>query len=324
MARVAFVFRTDVHVAEKGPQSWKGDYAAEIWSNLEQVGEMARKYKATAVLDGGDFFHVKAATRNPHSIVIKAMEIHTGYPCPTYCVEGNHDIAYNNLASIEKQPLGVLYASGVFNHLREEVFTDGKLQVRVVGIPYDPNRTLKSLREIKKQPGDDALIAVVHALASENPPASVEDFFGEPVFRYSDLIFEDGPDVWCFGHWHKDQGVVGIEGRRFINQGALSRGALVKENLTRIPKAALIEVTPDGIEIGTLPMKVLPAEEVFDLERKERRDEESRVIDEFVSRIQEDIEVDTTEDIEKTVGDLDFAPEIRELALQYLERARSD
>ena len=334
MARVAFVFRTDVHVAEKGPQSWKGDYAAEIWSNLEQVGEMARKYKATAVLDGGDFFHVKAATRNPHSIVIKAAEIHAAYPCPTYCVEGNHDIAYNNLASIERQPLGVLYASGVFHHLREEVFTagptrheklagnDATLKVRVVGVPYDPNRTLETLRAIKKQPGDDALIAVVHSLAADDPPAHVEEFFGEPVFRYSDLVFEDGPDVWCFGHWHKDQGVVEIEGRRFINQGALSRGALVKENLTRIPKAALIEITPEGIEVGTLLMKVLPAEEVFDLERKERRDEESRVIDEFVTRIQEDIQVDTGEDIEKTVDDLDFAPEIRELALQYLERAR--
>lgn len=328
MPRASFIFRTDVHVAEKGPASWKGDYAAEVFSNLEQIGELARKYKVTAVLDGGDYFHVKAPTRNSHGIVVRSAEIHAGYPCPTYCVEGNHDITYNNLASIDRQPLGVLYASGVFRHLREEVFESEGLKVRVVGVPYDPNRELETLRSIKKQPGDDALIAVVHALAAENPPAHVEDFFGEPVFRYSDLVFEDGPDVWCFGHWHKDQGVVIIEGRRFVNQGALSRGALVKENLTRVPQAALIEVSRSDkgvtIDVGTVQMKVLPAEDVFDLERKERRDEESRVIDDFITRIQEDVAVDPSEDIETTVNSLDFAPEVREMALHYLGRARGD
>lgn len=334
MPRVAFIFRTDVHVAEKGPASWKGDYAAEIFSNLEQVGELARKHQATAVLDGGDYFHVKAPTRNPHSIVVRSAEIHAAYPCPTYCVEGNHDIAYNNLASIDRQPLGVLYASGVFHHLRDEVFVSNPtrheklndiettLTVRVVGVPYDPNQQLETIRAIQKQPGDDYLIAVIHALAAESPPAHVDDFFGEPVFRYSDLITENGPDVFCFGHWHKDQGVVEIEGRRFINQGALSRGALVKENLSRTPQAALIELTPEGITIGTIPMQVAPAEDVFDLERKERRDEESRVIDEFVTRIQEDVAIDVADDIETTVETLDFAPEVQKLAKEYLERAR--
>ncbi len=58
MSVIRFIFRTDVHVSDRSPASWKGDYPAEVWANLEQVGELAREHGALAVLDGGDYFHV--------------------------------------------------------------------------------------------------------------------------------------------------------------------------------------------------------------------------------------------------------------------------
>lgn len=324
MPRLSFVYRTDTHVSDRSPASWRGDYPAEIWSNLEQVGQLAKLHGANAVLDGGDYFHVKAASRNPHALVSRTADIHRAYPCPTYCVEGNHDIAYNNLDSVSKQPLGVLYASGVFQHLREATFEDGGLRVRVVGVPYSPFRTLDELRAIQKKPGDDFLIAIVHQLAGANPPASVEDFFGEPVFRYPDLITPDGPDVWCFGHWHKDQGIIELDGKKFVNQGALSRGALIRENIERTPQATLLEVTPSGIVTVSLPMVVSPPEEVFDFERKDRQEKESLEIEQFVSTLKANVEYDATQSIEANLQALDFAREVRDLALDYLERARAE
>jgi DNA repair exonuclease SbcCD nuclease subunit len=316
-----FIFRTDVHAADRGPESWKGDYPAEIWSNLRQIGEMAREHQARAVLDGGDFFHLKAATRNSHSLVATVASLHAAYPCPVYCVEGNHDIAHNNLNTIEDQPLGVLYATGAFKHLREEVFEEPGVKVRIVGVPYSPFRKLEELRALRKQDGEH-LVAIVHALAGPDPPAHVEEFFGEPVFRYEDLVFQDGPDVWCFGHWHKDQGIVERDGRTFVNQGAVSRGALVRENLERTPKVALIEATPDGVSATSLPLEVLPAAEVFDLERKERRDAEEEVITKFVETLASS-GVDPSADVDAQVATLDFAQEVRELGLRYLELART-
>lgn len=322
MPRLSFIYRTDTHVSDKSPVSWKADYPAEIWSNLEQIGTLARVHGAAAVLDGGDFFHVKAASRNSHASVIKAAGLHKNYPCPTYCVEGNHDLAYNDLDSIEKQPLGVLYAAGVFNHLREVVFEDGGVRVRVVGVPYSVRRTLDDLRAIQKKPGDDFLIAVVHALASANPPSQVEDFFGEPVFRYGDLITEDGPDAWLFGHWHRDQGIVEIKGKHFINQGAVSRGALIHENVNRTPQVSLLEFERSGPAFRTLQLVVAPAADVFDFERKERIETETQSIDEFVAKLQEDAVFDSTATIESNVQSLDFAMNVRERALAYLARAR--
>ena len=311
-------------MSDRSPASWRGDYPAEIWSNLEQIGRLAKTHDVTAVLDGGDYFHVKAATRNPHALVSRTAEIHKGYSCPVYCVEGNHDIAYNNLESVPKQPLGVLYAAGVFQHLRETVFEDGGLRVRVVGVPYSPFRKLEELRAIQKKPGDDFLVAVVHQLAGANPPASVEDFFGEPVFRYSDLVTPDGPDCWNFGHWHKDQGIVKLEGKTFVNQGALSRGSLIRENLERTPKGTLLEFTPGGLVTLSCPMLVAPAEDVFDLERKDRQEKEGAEIDTFVATLRASAEYDPALSIEANLQALDFVRDVRDLAMSYLERARAE
>lgn len=323
MSRVAFIFRTDTHVADRGPVSWKADYPSEIWSSLEQIGQFAREHKVKAVLDGGDYFHVKAASRNSHGLVVKSAAIQNGYPCPTWSIEGNHDMKFNNLGTIVEQPLGVLFESGVFNHLRDQTFTDGAVTVRVVGVPYSPDRTLDDLLAVQKG-SEDYLVCLVHALAADSPPPSVEDFFGEPVFRYSDLVTDNGPDVWCFGHWHRDQGIVSLGGKQFVNQGAVSRGALINENTRRTPQVTLIEADSNGIRTKILKLNVAPAEDVFDFERKERAETESRNIDEFIVQLQQGVTIDPNVEIEDNIRGLDFAAEVRDIALAYLERARGE
>ena len=317
-----FVFRTDVHATEKAPASWKGDYLAELQSSLAQIGTIAKG--AVAVLDGGDFFHIKAATRNSHALVAQMAAIHAAYPCPVYFVEGNHDLAYNNLDSVERQPLGVLFAAGVFKQLRDQVFEANGLKVRVVGVPYEPDMELQTLRAIRKQPGDDFLIVIVHAFASENPSAMQEEFFGESVFKYADLISSDGPDVWAFGHWHQDQGVTQIGNTTFVNQGSVSRGALIKENLSRVPKVAVIEVTKAGVKVELIALQVAPATEVFDLDAKTRVESERKDIENFVARLKENALQDPATVIESSVASLDFASDVRAAALHYLELARTE
>ncbi len=316
-----FVWRTDVHLADRSPSSWKGDYPEEIWSGLQQVADIAREAKAVAVLDGGDFFHHKSPLKNSHGMVRRAIHLHRSeYPCPTYSVEGNHDITHNNLSSVGRQPLGVMFASGAFKQLSEEVFEGEGLRVRVVGVPYDPSRSLADLRQYVKKEGDTHLILVVHALAAQDPPAKVEEFWGEPVFRYSDLIQPHGADLFAFGHWHQDQGVVEIDGVQFVNIGSLSRGSLSKENLSRQPKVAVFDVTPTGIQVTSIPLKVRPAEEVFDLDRKKTVDREAESIESFVQKIVLESNFDPSQTIEQNIAKLDFAQEVRDEAMRFLEQ----
>jgi len=209
----------------------------------------------------------------------------------------------------------------VFEHLRDTTFEKDGVKVRVVGFPYSMTRSLEELRSVRKGE-EDYLVAVVHALAGESPPDSVQEFFNEPVFRYKDLVSEDGPDVWCFGHWHTDQGIVEVDGKTFVNQGSVCRGALVKENLTRIPKVALLEFT-DKVEASPIPLEVAPASEVFDLARKERQDKETQSIEQFVDRMQENLEAGEDVDVEGAIQKLEFSKDIGRLAMEYLERART-
>lgn len=317
-----FIFRTDLHVADKGPESWKGDYVEEVFSIISQVGELAKQHQAIAVLDGGDFIHVKAPSRNSHGLIARVAEVHQQYPCPTWSIEGNHDITNNRLDSLSRQPLGVLYATNVFKHLRNQVFEQNGVRVRVVGFPFSPTRSLKDFLECQKQEGDDYLIAVVHALAGKNPPSHVEDFMGEPVFRYEEMATPNGPDVFLFGHWHTDQGIDQVGGKWFVNQGACSRGALVRENLTRQPKAALIQADKSGIKVTSQPLTVIPAEDAFDLERKTRFDEESAAINSFAQELLAQVEAEPSDDVFGVVRKLNFATEVTHIALDYLEAAR--
>jgi DNA repair exonuclease SbcCD nuclease subunit len=325
VTRISFLFRTDVHVADKNPISWKGDYRSEILDDLVQIGQLADLHQVEAVLDGGDFFHVKTAVRTSHGLVIDVLKIHRDhYKKSVYGIEGNHDIFGNNLETIDSQPLGVLYNTLAFRNLRNEVFEKDGLRIRVVGFPYSPTRTLREIQAVRKQPGDDYMVAVIHALAGKDPPAHVEEFYGEPVFRYDSLIYEGGPDVFCFGHWHKDQGVVCLEGRHFVNQGAVSRGSLTQDNLSRVPQVALLEFTPEGIGIKTIPLKVAAPEEVYDLERKGRQEKVSLVISQFIDQLQQGLVVDSDQDIEDSIRNIpNVAPDVQARALAYLETART-
>jgi hypothetical protein len=173
---------------------------------------------------------------------------------------------------------------------------------------------------IQKQ-GEDFLVIIAHVLATQNPGPGLDELFREKVFRYSDLIVPNGADVFCFGHWHKDQGVTTIQGRHFVNIGAVSRGALRQENLERTPKVALLSFGPK-VEVTEIPLDVAPPEEVFDLERKYREQREDQVIEQYVATLRTQIEVNNSASVESVVDTLDFDSKVKAMALSYLERAR--
>ncbi len=69
---------------------------------------------------------------------------------------------------------------------------------------------------------------------------------------------------------------------------------------------------------------MLPPEEVFDFEKKERVESESRSIDGFIERLEEDAAFDPAATVEDNISSLDFAAEVRDTALDYLRRARGE
>jgi predicted phosphodiesterase len=269
MSEIRFLTSSDEHLSDQTPAFRKDDYRASILSKLRWQGEIAQKFRADAVLRGGDFFHVKKADRTSMATIINVMAIHRAYPCPTYAVAGNHDMVYGDPTTLIRQPLGVLFESKTFTHLTEEIFESGTMSVRVVGIEYDPDMNTEKLIKAVTSKGHTYTVAVVHALAEMSPSQRTQSFFNEEIMDYRDLVFPGCPDVYVFGHYHKDQSVQEHMGIKFVNLGAIARGALTVENLDRKPKIALMKFNSSGVSVEE---EVVPHEEanvIFDLDRKQ-------------------------------------------------------
>jgi DNA repair exonuclease SbcCD nuclease subunit len=331
---INLVWRTDVHLSDRAPSSRTDDWADAVFDKLGQVRDLAREVNAAAIIDGGDFFHIKSPGRNSHALVHRTAEHHSTYPCPVYCTPGNHDSVYGDYSFLPQQPLGVLYSTGIFKRLYDEheavfiVPSDRHpehlsesmgFKVRVVGVPYHGNRyDMERFTSIEK--GDeDILICVAHVLASNKGGTMFE---GEDIIKYADLV-DTAPDVFLFGHWHKNQGVEEIGGKQFVNIGSLTRGSLSQDNLDRVPAAAVLRCTEKGVEVEVKPLNVRPAVEVFDVEGRERQVKRQVEMDSFVTAIRDALqpakEGETLAEAVTSMGDV--PNEIRERALAYLESA---
>jgi DNA repair exonuclease SbcCD nuclease subunit len=287
---------------------------------LVQVGEVAREVGAAGVLDGGDFFHIKSPGRNAHRTILKVATVHKAYPCPTYGNIGNHDCKYGDYSHLPEQPLGVLFETEVFQRCYDEheVMLEGDgLTVRVVGIPYHGTEyDWDRFTNIKK--GDeDYLVVMAHVLAS---PKGGTMFEGEDIIKYADLAGLDA-DVFCFGHWHKDQGVTQLGDKWIVNIGSLSRGALNQDDLTRIPSVAVISFTGQGVDVIQRPLDVAPAGEVFDLDKRARRKVKDMTMGAFVDTIQATLAEGAKKPIEDTIREMPGVPdEVKERGILYWEQ----
>jgi len=324
MSEIRFLTSSDEHVADISPGYRKDNYRDSILTKLEWQGHLAKKYNSTAILRGGDLFHVKPANKTTMRTVAEVGRIHHSYHCPTYLVPGNHDITHNDVTSIPGQPLGVLFATKSIQNLRDSTFESGSMKVRVVGVEYTVDMNDGALREMVTKKDENYTIAVVHALAAMAPEEKIQSFFNEKIFDYRDLVFPGCPDAYIFGHYHKDQGIVDHMGVKFVNLGAVSRGALTFENLERKPKVSLIKVNSSGISIEEVNIPCADASEIFDLDKKSRIDRQRKNLTEFTEMLKISHSVTDKNDISHFRSELNkFPDDIKSLANDILHLAES-
>lgn len=311
------VWRTDVHVADDGPVSRTDNWLDTCIDKLEQVNQIAKDVGAVAILDGGDLIHRKSPSRNSHSMVQRLIQNHHEAPVGVWGNFGNHDAKYGDIRFLDESPLGTLFASGALKPLydnHEAVFTKGGVKVRVVGIPYH-GTTYDMSRFERLQKGDeDWLVCIAHLLASDQGGTMFE---GEDIIPYSALR-DYAPDVFCFGHWHKNQGVSAIgNGKTVVNVGSLTRGSLSQEEVTRIPVAAVLSFDKATYQITEVPLKAKPASEVFVVEEHIRKQERQFSMLEFAEKLKNTI-VESELPIEDRIRALKIDPKVSEYLLEKL------
>lgn len=327
MSEIRLVSSSDEHLADISPGFRKDDYKSAILGKLEWQGELARRVGADAVIRAGDFFHIKPANKTTMATVARSADIHRKYPCPIYVIAGNHDLSQNDLESLPRQPLGVMMKSEVFYPLKNELFASGSLRVRVIGVNYTTDLDYDGLKElVSKQKDDEYVIAVIHALAAHAPTERIQSFFGEKIFDYRDLVYRDCPDVYIFGHYHKDQGVMNHCGTQFVNLGAIARGALTFEDIDRRPKVAVITCNSQGISIEVCDVPCGDASAVFDLERKQQLEKERQSLDDFISQLYSNTVFAADGGIRDRMAALrgsDYPDDLKKIVMKTLEEAEA-
>jgi DNA repair exonuclease SbcCD nuclease subunit len=278
----------DVHLADRPPSVRTETYTDDILAKLQFAVEEAARQKVDCIVQGGDMFHLKAPTRNSHSLVQRTHEVLTSAGIPAYIVPGNHDMSSDRLDSLKKQPLGSLARmAGV------DLLLGPHPDLPIFGLPYlqdwmaDLPRWMKKYEkwadEQKGRDFDFWPLMITHAPIF--PPGE------EPPYEFI------GADDWvslmhgkgdCFySHIHDPHGAYLIDDAVMMcNNGAISRGSLHEKTLKRKPAVTLWDTEqPRDHRFTRIEVPHRPAESVFRLHEKVDADEKSSRVEEFLAEV---------------------------------------
>jgi len=274
-----FVYITDVHVRSTTPVRRKDDFLCAVRDKLNEVVDYCNAEGVDALLIGGDLYD--SYSPSPSSILC-VMETLGRLKCPAYSILGNHEMLGHQKESFRDRMIGVLHrfrndypVQLLEGHWNSPSLTVKDVPVWAMHYEHGIEERLKSLEFADVKPG----ILMAHANIVKSPAV-----FPDHVL-YTDV--KSPASVILCSHYHKKQGVERIGPYMFVSCGALSRGTVSMDDLTRTPAFAVIEV--DGLHGATAQIVDLkcakPAEEVFDLESVREEMERDNRLSEFIDQI---------------------------------------
>lgn len=308
----------DPHLTSISPPAYVADYQAICWQVLRTCFRYARRKRADAILWGGDFFHRKAAHRNPLGFIDECMALLQEAPCPHLGIAGNHDVRHGSWEQgLKGQPLALLIRAGIYHLLdtQDAVIQAPGFSVRVAGGSYH-HSTAEHVRAKTKE-GADHLVALGHFWWGETSG----NFFGEPQFG-PDVLDQSEVDVYGIGHHHSDRGVrESPAGKLYLVQGSISRTGSGKDDLSRAPAACLLELTKAGKVATQVRPKYPHAADTMDLEKRAAVKQEEQELDAFIAQLNSQDPVGTDPKI--VLDSVDTTQDVRDRARNYLEIAEA-
>lgn len=309
-----FVLLNDVHLY-RGPASRTDDYESAIFGKLEQVSKLATKIRADAVSVAGDFFHLKQ--RVPYSTTIRLMEWAYALRAAgtqVLGIAGNHDLQHDRIESLSAQPLGLLFRSGAITDVAYAAieFDDAV----VSGVPYPDAKNISNFARVPRSAKRHGLL-LAHCFAL--PEGG--DYFGETVHPYAALFPHAPYDVVHLGHDHRDHGVTRMGERYVVNIGAIARGSLSTDEITRDVKVAIVECDEVGATVRQVRLNVAPAEQIFDLALHAQKRETRDQIETFVADLATRLDAAGPVDLNARVNALDLSGTVRRRVAEYLQAA---
>ena len=151
--------------------------------------------------------------------------------------------------------------------------------------------------------------------------------FKEKLYGYEELE-KLSPDIFILGHYHIDQGIHEQNKKYFVNIGSMTRGAISEEDIDHHPQIGFIRISvEDNIPtyiIRPIRLKINPADEVFDIEKKIQEKKENEEIKLFVERLASEAMEDSSnraKTIDDVIAKMKIIESVRKRVFYFIHEA---
>lgn len=323
----------DVHLSDKAPRSRKDDYTEAIFTKIQEINDIAEKVGADHIIQAGDMFHVKAPSRNSHSLVRRTIQLLKSSKSPWIINPGNHDLPNGRMDQLPRQPLAVLYTSGAAQlPVPGIIYPSGIGQVLVHGAPftYDMDKDDETREVYYPASLDfDFVITVSHGTVIHGMDSFYVDYTNPRHFDISRCA-----DVMFNGHLHfgfDDETIYDSSKKRtvtFVNPGSISRGSLHEYNAAeqRVKVKILKARSRFDYDLQDYYLQTArPPEEVLAFEEKEEQASKDAAIEIYVDSIADMIStmeyISSYQELVDSINSMKIEPEVRKVALELLGQA---
>jgi len=267
------LFLTDTHFRGTTPQHRRDNLPETQKEKWREVVGLARELGVAAVLHGGDLWDAPGPAL---AVGAEFAALLQELPVPLYIVPGNHDIYGQNPATLPRTMLGLLARLGLVRLLDSTpvwLHGDG-VTVRLTGrgFHYDIDRRKPDPDYVVDKKDCDVAVHVVHGMLVQRPL-----FPGAACTLIEQVAPLTRADYTLCGHAHLGFPETEIDGRFFLNPGALVRLSALPQEMERTPQVVLLDFSGGRRRHRLIPLQCArPGSEVLDrtlLERSAFREE---------------------------------------------------
>lgn len=306
-----FLYFGDKHERVTTPENRLDHFVETQKKKTEEILELGKKYGVRAFLQPGDFFDTPQppldfvsnvveqwTSASFHRVFLNYLEkekndhdvtdffsSHT----PIVGVAGNHELFGNNLKTLDKTMIGFLSKMGFIRFATKEdpVFFRGEdgVIVAITGTHYHINMDHPEHIEddyVVKEKLGDIHIHIVHGFLTDKDLGPLI-----PHVRI-DQIAHTKADLTITGHDHIGFPLTEIDGKYFVNPGAVVRLSNHPKEIARTPKVLLIEATKEGLRVEEVPLSsAAKGEEVLSREKAVAKQEKAMLLQRYKETVQQ-------------------------------------
>lgn len=300
----------DNHLTNHSPIRRKDDYFETHLGKLRQAFDIFCDHNCRAVLQVGDFFDTPTVANRVEIAAINLIqgkwrgELGVDRHSPVFLVYGQHDISGHSATTLPNSPLSVLEAASVISFLGPKPKSLGE-RIKLYGAPFG--------EEPPEVENTDAYnILVTHRMIGDRPLWPGQVLEGPRNFLRK---FPDYNLVVCGDYHYRFTEIC--NGRTIINPGAIVRKTIGKFDLEHKPAVVVFDTEANDFEI--IELKVGAVEEVFDLRRDVKMEEDGVL--QFIERLQanQGSHVAWKETLEQVLKEKEASATVKHIIDQTLE-----